>query len=83
MTDHDTARVNMVENQLRPNRVVEPRLLEAMGAVPRELFVPAAMRGVAYADEDVPIGGARFLVEPWRWASCSSRRPSGPATRRS
>lgn len=64
MTDHAAARLTMVENQLRPNRVVEPRLLEAMGAVPRELFVPAAMRGVAYADEDIPLGGGRFLVEP-------------------
>ena len=64
MTDHATARLNMVENQLRPNRVVEQRLLDAMGAVPRELFVPDAMRGVAYADENIPLGGGRFLVEP-------------------
>jgi protein-L-isoaspartate(D-aspartate) O-methyltransferase len=64
MTDHATARLNMVENQLRPNRVVEQRLLDAMGAVPRELFVPEAMRGVAYADENIPLGGGRFLVEP-------------------
>jgi len=63
-TDHEAARLNMVENQLRPNRIIEQRLLEAMGAVPRELFVPEAMRGVAYADENIPLGSGRFLAEP-------------------
>jgi protein-L-isoaspartate(D-aspartate) O-methyltransferase len=64
MSDHENARRRMVENQLRPNRILEPRLLEAMGALPRELFVPKPLRGVAYADEDIPLGGGRFLIEP-------------------
>jgi protein-L-isoaspartate(D-aspartate) O-methyltransferase len=64
MSDHEAARRRMVENQLRPNRIAEPRLLEALGALPRELFVPKPMRGVAYADEDIPLGGGRFLIEP-------------------
>lgn len=61
---YETARRNMVENQLRPNRILDERLLDAFEAVPREAFVPDAMRGVAYADEDIPLGGGRFLVEP-------------------
>jgi protein-L-isoaspartate(D-aspartate) O-methyltransferase len=64
MHDYAQARLNMVENQLRPNRVDDPRILEAMGTVRRELFVPARLRGVAYGDEDLELGGGRFLIEP-------------------
>ena len=62
--DYATARRNMVDGQLRTNRIAEPRLLEAMGGLPRERFVPERLRGVAYADEDIPLGRGRFLVEP-------------------
>ncbi len=62
--DYARARANMVANQLRPNRISEPRLLAAMGEVPRERFVPKALRGVAYADEDLPLPGGGFLIEP-------------------
>lgn len=64
MIDYAPARANMVENQLRPNRIDEPRLLQAMGEIPRELFVPPALRGCAYGDEDLALGHGRFLVEP-------------------
>jgi protein-L-isoaspartate(D-aspartate) O-methyltransferase len=62
--DYAAARRNMVESQLRPNKVTDPALLEALATVPRELFVPAALRSVAYVDEDVPLGRERFLMEP-------------------
>ena len=61
--DYATARRNMVESQLRPNRVTDPALLEAFSSVPRELFVPAPLRSVAYVDEDIPLGRGRFLME--------------------
>lgn len=64
MYDHAEARRRMVENQLKPNRIVDPRLLAAMAEVPRELFVPTALKGAAYVDEDVPLGDGRFLIEP-------------------
>lgn len=64
MADFDTMRAHMVESQIRPNKVTGARLIEALGAVPRELFVPPPLRGVAYVDEDLPIGGARYLMEP-------------------
>ncbi len=64
MTDFSQQRLNMVEGQLRPSRVVDPRVLEAVAAVPRERFVPERLRHVAYADEDLPLGGGRFLTEP-------------------
>jgi protein-L-isoaspartate(D-aspartate) O-methyltransferase len=62
--DDAAARRLMVDGQLRPNRVTDPRLLAAMGALPRHLFVPAARRAVAHADEDVPLSPGRVLLKP-------------------
>ena len=64
MIDHAVARANMVENQLRPNRIDDPRVLQAMGEVPRERFVPTSLEGCAYGDEDLALGGGRHLIEP-------------------
>jgi protein-L-isoaspartate(D-aspartate) O-methyltransferase len=64
MTDFAAARRNMIDGQLRPNRVTNDRLLAAVGDLPRERFLPDAMRAVAYADDDVPLGNGRFLMEP-------------------
>jgi protein-L-isoaspartate(D-aspartate) O-methyltransferase len=64
MIDYAVTRANMVENQLRPNRIDEPRLLRAMAEIPRERFVPESLRGCAYGDEDLALGGGRFLIEP-------------------
>lgn len=62
--DYATARLNMVESQLRTNRVVDPALIAAFEQLPRERFAPESRRGFAYVDEDLPIGGGRFLMEP-------------------
>ncbi len=62
--DYARARANMVEGQLRPNRIRDPRVLQAMGEVPRELFLPKSLRGVAYSDEDIDLGDGRRLIEP-------------------
>jgi protein-L-isoaspartate(D-aspartate) O-methyltransferase len=64
MTDYTRQRQTMVENQLRPNRIDHPRLLEAMGSLPREQFCPPALRGVAYGDDDIDLGDGRRLIEP-------------------
>ena len=64
MIDPAVARANMVENQLRPNRIDDAGVLRAMGEVPRERFVPDALRGCAYGDEDLALGGGRYLIEP-------------------
>lgn len=58
------ARHNMVESQLRPNRVMDEDLLAAFETVPREMFVPDALRGVAYVDDDIEIADGRWLMEP-------------------
>ena len=62
--DFAAARLNMVESQLRPNRVVEEGLVSAFLAIPRERFVPAPLHDAAYSDDDLPIGGGRTLLEP-------------------
>ena len=54
----------MVSNSLRTTGVSDPRVLAAMGAVPRELFVPRERAAVAYADNPVPLGGGRELNSP-------------------
>jgi len=62
--DYAAARANMVGSQLRTTKVTDPVLLEAFESVPRELFVPADKRGVAYVDEDMAIAGGRYLMKP-------------------
>jgi protein-L-isoaspartate(D-aspartate) O-methyltransferase len=64
MTDFAVARLNMVEGQIKPNRVYDRALIEAMLTVPRELFVPKSLRGIAYVDEAIRIGEDRYLTEP-------------------
>lgn len=55
----------MVEGQLRRRGIEDERVLAAMEAVPRELFVPAAMRPRAYADSALPIGEEQTISQPW------------------
>lgn len=64
MTDFALARRNMVDGQLRPNRVTNAALLAAVGELPRERFLPDALKSVAYADDDVPLGSGRYMMEP-------------------
>lgn len=64
MSKFEIARRNMIDGQIRPNKVTEDRLIAAMARLPRELFVPAAARAFAYVDEDIDIGGGRYLMEP-------------------
>ncbi|HWA18983.1 MAG TPA: protein-L-isoaspartate O-methyltransferase [Devosia sp.] len=66
MIDYAHARKTMVDNQLRTSSVTDRRVLAAMGEVPRELFVPAARRLLAYIDEAHPLEGApgRYLGAP-------------------
>ncbi len=58
------ARRAMIDSQLRVSGVTDPVVLAAMMGVPREDFVPAAARDVAYIDRAVPLGEGRFLAAP-------------------
>lgn len=64
MTDFAAARLNMVESQIRTNKVTDPRIVDAFGTVPREAFVGEAKRGIAYIDEDLEVAPGRYLMEP-------------------
>lgn len=64
MADFTATRRNMVESQIRTNAVTQEVLLAALAEIPREKFVPEALRGVAYIDEDLPLKKGRYLMEP-------------------
>ncbi len=68
MADSATARHNMVESQIRTNKVTDARLTAAMLEIPRERFLPKGLRGIAYIDEDIPLGGGRHMMEPMVFA---------------
>jgi len=54
----------MIEGQLRPNKVTDERLIDAVSRIRRELFVPPALRAMAYVDDELPLGGGRCLMRP-------------------
>lgn len=60
----ETMRHAMVASQLRTNNVSDPRVVEAMARVPREDFVPAEVRALAYRDTGVSLGGGRTQNPP-------------------
>jgi protein-L-isoaspartate(D-aspartate) O-methyltransferase len=65
MTDAARQRTNMVENQILTSDVTDRRILQAMGSLPRERFVPAAWADLAYMDEEVPQSASgRMLMAP-------------------
>ena len=53
----EQARFNMIEQQLRPGKVLDPDVLETLFVVKREEFVPSAHRRLAFADTQIPLGG--------------------------
>jgi protein-L-isoaspartate(D-aspartate) O-methyltransferase len=65
-------RARMVEQQLRQRRVVDERVLAAMGHVPRERFVPALLRAHAYDDGALPIGHGQTISQPFVVATICS-----------
>ena len=66
MTVHNFEQMRraMVANSLRTTGVNDPRVLAAIGAVPRERFVPRERLAIAYADTPVPLGNGRELNSP-------------------
>ena len=54
----------MVEQQVRPWDVLDPRVLEVLASLPREAFVPPAYRALAYADLALPLGHGEMMLKP-------------------
>jgi len=65
MSGPDRARSRMVARQLRGRGISDERVLDAMGRVPREVFVPLELVGHAYDDAALPIGGAQTISQPY------------------
>ncbi len=66
--EFSVARHNMVESQVRPNKVTDAALLAALETVPREAFVPEALKGIAYVDGVIEVAPGRSLLEPMVFA---------------
>ena len=64
MTDFETRRRMMVDTQVRPSDVTKFPIIDAMLAVPREAYVPAAMREAAYVGENLVLSDDRVVLEP-------------------
>ncbi len=62
--DYAKARDLMVEQQVRPWDVLDARVLEALSAIPRDAFVPAPNRALAYADVGLPLGHGEVMMKP-------------------
>ncbi len=62
--DTRVARMNMVESQVRTNKVIDRRIIDTLLELPREEFLPPSLRSTAYVDVDLPMGNRRFAMEP-------------------
>jgi protein-L-isoaspartate(D-aspartate) O-methyltransferase len=60
--DHEKARRQMVDCQVRTSDVTNLELLEAFLSVPREAFVPAPLQQLTYLDEELPLGPGRYMI---------------------
>jgi protein-L-isoaspartate(D-aspartate) O-methyltransferase len=64
MMDYTAARIKMVDNQIRTTDVTSHSVLDAFLTVPREAFVPARLKPLAYIDNDIEVAPGRYLMEP-------------------
>jgi protein-L-isoaspartate(D-aspartate) O-methyltransferase len=81
MTDFAAARTAMVDSQVRPSDVTSLAIIQAMLAVPREDYVPPALRPVAYLGEHVPLAPGRVLLDPRVFAKLLSALEITPRDR--
>ena len=62
--DFELARHNMVESQIRPWEVLDQRVIDLVSRAPREDYVPAPYRTLAFADMSLPLGRAQVMMQP-------------------
>ena len=65
MPNPATPRQLMVDSQLRDRGISDPRVLDAMGRVPRHEFIPEPYRAQAYEDHPLPIGDGQTISQPY------------------
>ncbi|WP_435686386.1 protein-L-isoaspartate O-methyltransferase family protein [Sedimenticola selenatireducens] len=61
---YEKARFNMVEQQVRPWEVLDSQVLNLIGSMPRDHFVPDNYKGLAYADIEIPLGDGQKMMFP-------------------
>ncbi len=64
MMNAEQARFNMVEQQVRPWDVLDPKVLDLLETLPRERFVPKGYEELAYADIEIPLGHGERMLAP-------------------
>lgn len=64
MKNIEQARFNMIEQQIRPWEVLDPRVLALLAQLPREEFVPATHHNLAFADTELPLGHGQVMLSP-------------------
>jgi len=79
--DFARARSRMVETQLRARGIADARVLDAMGRVPREHFVPESLQDRAYDDGALPIGHGQTISQPYMVARTCELAAIGPDAR--
>lgn len=72
------ARKHMLESQITTGNVLSEPVLEALGSVARERFVPVSLRNVAYVDDSLPLGHNRHLLSPLAFAKMLERAAITP-----
>jgi protein-L-isoaspartate(D-aspartate) O-methyltransferase len=60
----EQARFNMIEQQIRTWEVLDPEVLDLLGRVKRESFVPPQHRALAFADLEIPLGHGESMMQP-------------------
>ena len=76
--DPSEARETMVRSQIERRGISEPKVLAAMGKVPRHLFVPEGLRSKAYTDRPLPIGEGQTISQPYIVALMTASLSLGP-----
>jgi len=64
VADYATRRIMMVDTQVRPSDVTKFPIIEAMLHVPREVYLPAGLREIAYVGENIAVGHGRVMLDP-------------------
>ncbi|MEM0985296.1 MAG: protein-L-isoaspartate O-methyltransferase [Pseudomonadota bacterium] len=77
--DYVSARRTMVDTQIRPNDVTDPRIVRAFLSVPREAFVPRSKQPVAYSEMEIATGDDRALWIPRDAAKLIATLDPGPS----
>ena len=77
----EDARAQMIKQQVRAWEVLDPTVLNVLSTVRRELYVPEAFRGLAFADTQIPLGQGEFMMTPQQEGRLLQALRIGPGDR--